>query len=59
MSITRLLALAGLLAIGACHPGPTEFCPVASNDSQETVCPSDPGTPLSPGDNLSAGRVQR
>jgi predicted small lipoprotein YifL len=65
MSIKRLLVLAGLLAIGACHPGPTGpngLCPFEPNfdgDTQETVCTSDPGTPVSPGDNLSATSAQR
>jgi hypothetical protein len=60
MSITRLLLLAGLLAIGACHPGPTALCDRdLDGDTQESSCTSDLGTPGSPDANLSAARVQR
>ena len=39
MTIHRLLAIAGLLAIGACSPGPLALCVAEPNtDTEETVC---------------------
>ena len=39
MSMHRLLAIAGLLAIGACSPGPLALCVAEPDtDTEETVC---------------------
>jgi len=48
MSINRLLALAGLLAIGACGAGPNALCSVQGDEwtgTPPTLCAADFGTP--------------
>ena len=65
MSINRLLALAGLLAIGACaNPGPTAICVTDPNlDQEEQLCTPDRETPavgvFQSSDNLPTESVQR
>jgi hypothetical protein len=48
MSINRWLALAGLLAVAACKPGPTALCSVEGDEwtgTPATLCARDFGTP--------------
>jgi hypothetical protein len=43
MSITRLLFLAGLLAVGACGRGPLAICDI-DQETQWTTCTSETST---------------
>jgi hypothetical protein len=65
MSITRLLLLALLVALGACATGPIGICTLDpnANGTGEMTCTSDAGTRLGssslPRDNPRAAGVQR